>query len=1052
MKRKFTFFFGALLCLIVFISFKIYSPVAVTSKTETISTVSHPNNNISPVFLIGGIDLGWEPNYNAYQDLGFNVWHKYNNDAVPKPGNIFEVHGWTNYISVWNDLSTEPLSTYQSGIESILEDNRDNVLYTIAQRPKIEMLCYGQRSDYQCEAVPSTDDYWFYSFNEHGAGTDIMDGGQMVRYCSTTLPEDNTAGYVVERLMANNEQSNMGGGDAALLTDDHYSWHIKPRIRVDSLFVANPSNINTPICRVDILNFDGDVIRTTILKPSSFKENLLDVYHGNYMEDFFNLDPDSTLFISDGQNFNPNNEYYARTSRMNNETDGSCKADIKVYWYGQCDMWIDYVRVDNNIAHQLFSPAPNNFDAFIEEEAELMLSADSTLKIYLELLEFNHIPCVRYVNDKLRAYPGARDIDLMADFTIGFFTSHLQWPLSNYMEFDAEYVKRTYMDRGGFNQFFFETYNLTGSYDNNESFIPSTLDVPDEDWLLATEISPDGYDTWLQGHLDNDVYPPSDADNPAIWTEEGGFKYMMKLADEVSKLTDKPHLNMAQAHQWFRPPSEIRREPTVEETEMLSNLAISYGTRGILYFLYDHAAATDPEDFYGLGFSERTYNGGSNYSHTQRLTNVYGQDKWDHMGEYTDKVKKWSPYLMSFDNENRHSYIYRLSGERSELLSSTYFQDVLTYKPVTYEPPNDRYLQVSVFDNDSANSKYFMIVNRRCSPAVEGAPHYTSGGKRLVSVVFDANAGDFAGFNNWKIINVEDHSTVLTFDKTQSDTLDLGWFMPGEGKLFKIAPVMQEGGEFVTNEYVGAGVVCKGIVENDGYRLVIPGGSSVQFTPSGKIIMEGGSFFCGQHPAGGENGSVISGYQSGDWDGIDLIDCDTVKVYQTGVSGIAYPGGGSPIYAFDITNCSTIDISYNQFTGISSGAINAYFTSVPSTPNIVIYSNQFTISNNLGPMINFNANSSLSIPVIADGNQFVCTSSSSSMAIGINNISGGVIKNNEITNFYNGILASSSSVDLYNNTKVTSLQSSSCVRTSLTRLIPRPRYSSPCRWMERCSL
>ncbi len=75
MKRKFTFFFGALLCLIVFISFKLYSPVAVNSSTESISTSSYPNNNISPVFLIGGIELGWEPNYNVYEDLGFNVWH-----------------------------------------------------------------------------------------------------------------------------------------------------------------------------------------------------------------------------------------------------------------------------------------------------------------------------------------------------------------------------------------------------------------------------------------------------------------------------------------------------------------------------------------------------------------------------------------------------------------------------------------------------------------------------------------------------------------------------------------------------------------------------------------------------------------------------------------------------------------------------------------------------------------------------------------------------------------------------------------------------------------
>ena len=82
-----------------------------------------------------------------------------------------------------------------------------------------------------------------------------------------------------------------------------------------------------------------------------------------------------------------------------------------------------------------------------------------------------------------------------------------------------------------------------------------------------------------------------------------------------------------------------------------------------------------------------------------------------------------------------------------------------------------------------------MIVNRRCSPVKTGYED----GRRFVRVKFDANADEFSHFNNWKIIDLEDNSTVLTFDKRTTSNLDLGWIDPGQGKLYKVSPVMDEG-------------------------------------------------------------------------------------------------------------------------------------------------------------------------------------------------------------------------------------------------------------------
>ncbi len=54
--------------------------------------------------------------------------------------------------------------------------------------------------------------------------------------------------------------------------------------------------------------------------------------------------------------------------------------------------------------------------------------------------------------------------------------------------------------------------------------------------------------------------------------------------------------------------------------------------------------------------------------------------------------------------------------------------------------------------------------------------------------------------------------------------------MPGEGKLYKVAPVMQEGGTLVADEECSGTFDCKGEVNNNGknislkpeQRLILP--------------------------------------------------------------------------------------------------------------------------------------------------------------------------------------------------------------------------------------
>ncbi|MBK8552224.1 MAG: hypothetical protein IPL53_14645 [Ignavibacteria bacterium] len=53
--------------------------------------------------------------------------------------------------------------------------------------------------------------------------------------------------------------------------------------------------------------------------------------------------------------------------------------------------------------------------------------------------------------------------------------------------------------------------------------------------------------------------------------------------------------------------------------------------------------------------------------------------------------------------------------------------------------------------------------------------------------------------------------------------------MPGEGKLYKLAPVMREGGTLVTNEDCSGRFDCKGKVNNSGFDINIRPGTTINF-------------------------------------------------------------------------------------------------------------------------------------------------------------------------------------------------------------------------------
>ena len=782
-------------------------------------------------FLLGAMNnqTDWNHDYISKPEyFGMNTWHMYIGNEYDSVMGRLVPTGWDYYQGHLDSLNAD-ISVYRSVVcDTYLKKNAEHNMISLMQRPKIEWLCYGQRSDYQCEVKDSINPYmWFYSFQDN-VGESISDNsqygdGQCVLYCSQTFMSADT---VLKMLRCNNQQTK---DEVGWKYDKESTWFVKPSIRIDSAFANNPSNFSKLVCRVYVKDSDSNTIKEADIKVRNFKKDIYSVYRGNYLEEFYFLTPswNDTSRLNDIQGAWGNAG--AWSSRGNGTNDN--KADIQVYWYGNCDMWIDYVRVDNDVADGLMNPNSPNFNTFndwLKWEAQDIggysyQDFKSPYRFYIEELEFNNVPCISYVNKKLQEYssqnPSGDTTDMMVCFWWPNFTNHLPFDhavTNGYWKentkFDTETLHEVFMDTTGLREFFTETYPFTGHDLEQTPFskVPSTLPNTSGNCVLAVEVSPFVYEPWLQEQLDKDGYPNGPF-GPGIWPDPGFFTWALKLANDYSKTYDKPFINMPQAHLWRNHDIEVRREPTNEELSMTTNLALSYGAKGIIYFWYSGSNDCSDSSF-GKGFLDS----GGGAGQVIRDSNAYHQNKWDSLISIHKRIRKWDSYFMSFDIANTNSYIYYKSSERNDLLTQTYFLFAKTFKPgsgtpicdpvdsiainpfpdsqqsLTYDCQKDTYLQVALFDDDLVDyDKYFMIVNRRCSPYLYGTSADSNGGRRFVRILFDANHSAFDDYNNWSISNVESDSVYLKFDKTKIQNLDLGWFMPGEGKLYKIIPVIK---------------------------------------------------------------------------------------------------------------------------------------------------------------------------------------------------------------------------------------------------------------------
>ena len=210
------------------------------------------------------------------------------------------------------------------------------------------------------------------------------------------------------------------------------NWYVKPGIRIDSS-VAHLQQ-NPAICEIKVFADDGNGHQILKKDVVLYAKNFLDAnlnYNGRYLEEFYNHLPSDTVNLTFHGDLGGS---FGFAARGNAAYDNGCStADIQVIWSGNYDMWIDYVKVQSDVADGLFKGYYEGLDPnhperhWIQDEVNAVMSSGvpAVYNFYIELPNFNNIPCMGYLNHKIDSLSN-HQIGLMGEMVCQF-NLQLSW-------------------------------------------------------------------------------------------------------------------------------------------------------------------------------------------------------------------------------------------------------------------------------------------------------------------------------------------------------------------------------------------------------------------------------------------------------------------------------------------------------------------------------------------------------------------------------------------------------------------------------------------------
>jgi hypothetical protein len=240
------------------------------------------------------------------------------------------------------------------------------------------------------------------------------------------------------------------------------------------------------------------------------------------------------------------------------------------------------------------------------------------------------------------------------------------------------------------------------------------------------------------------------------------------------------------------PNYEFKREPTNEELSFQAYFSMCYGAKQIHYFSYPSWETYDTvcdRYYYDWGLQGFGIDPVTNLR-LPRYTNYYGQPKWNFVASLDSSLLKIGKLMYE---DNNLVYDATITTNQSESygfftsLKSYYREPSAPFDFLQINEDTKKYWEIGFFtDADEPHSKNFLVLNKRCVPELQAG----EGDYRTVRFYF--NSGSLTGFNNWILKDMVTGESV-TFDKNNMSTgvYFPYYFLPGQGKYLKLAPVMQ---------------------------------------------------------------------------------------------------------------------------------------------------------------------------------------------------------------------------------------------------------------------
>jgi hypothetical protein len=292
---------------------------------------------------------------------------------------IITVFLWVLILtSMYSKKHSDDVHVADNFVNSIIEHK----LTEKEQAERLEYLSTGSTKIYECES----------DFENIGTGLVIVDTsafgkGAKVVYCKAGTDKP---GYVVSGMIKGNMISDQKNkwSNASM-----HQWYIRPRMRIKQNLIypilagLTDRNWETEICRLEVVNTEGKVVREVEYSGKDFFEKHLEdecimYYSGNYRDRRSWMELNDSVVVISGKLLNPKARINLSKSRL----------DFRIYWYGITDMWIDYIKVENETAVDLLK---GNYDMWLN-------AMDNTALIYIKNMKYSsdREPCINYIIGK----------------------------------------------------------------------------------------------------------------------------------------------------------------------------------------------------------------------------------------------------------------------------------------------------------------------------------------------------------------------------------------------------------------------------------------------------------------------------------------------------------------------------------------------------------------------------------------------------------------------------------------------------------------------------